>query len=267
MQDLLGEPCYERRCRFFDGGNIILGGDGSDIIEGRGGDDLIDGDAWLNVRISVRENRNGPRVEIASFDSMEPLIPFMLDGTYNPGQLQIVREILYATDVPPAEGPNFDTAKFSGALFVADGTGTLVQQYRSGSTVSCKRSIPMVPTAWTRGNDIVTVTDLVGSDGIDSCSTSSACRSPIRPSCWCQVPTVAAWAADDLGTPTENQALTVSIAGVTDADEITAPVAYFWQVETAPDSGAYEDILVEPRREKRRAPAARPSHQAMPKPA
>ena len=42
---------------FFDGGNIILGGDGGDIIEGRGGNDLIDGDAWLNVRISVREYR------------------------------------------------------------------------------------------------------------------------------------------------------------------------------------------------------------------
>ncbi len=41
---------------FFAGGNIILGGDGSDRIEGRGGDDRIDGDAWLNVRISVRDN-------------------------------------------------------------------------------------------------------------------------------------------------------------------------------------------------------------------
>ena len=41
----------------FGAGNIILGGDGSDIIEGRGGDDLIDGDAWLNVRISVRAER------------------------------------------------------------------------------------------------------------------------------------------------------------------------------------------------------------------
>ena len=49
-----------------------------------------------------------------------------------------------------------------------------------------------------------------------------------------------------VGTPIEDQPLTVSIAGVTDADEITTPVAYFWQVETVPDSGSYEDILVEP---------------------
>ena len=38
---------------FFDGGNIILGGEGSDLIMGRGGNDIIDGDKWLNVRISV----------------------------------------------------------------------------------------------------------------------------------------------------------------------------------------------------------------------
>ena len=60
-----------RPVTFFDGGNIILGGDGSDIIEGRGGNDLIDGDAWLNVRISVRANIDGTGREIATFDSMD----------------------------------------------------------------------------------------------------------------------------------------------------------------------------------------------------
>ena len=63
---------------------------------GRGGDDLIDGDAWLNVRISVRANADGTGPEIASFDSMQDMVPLMLDGTYNPGQLKAVREILYA---------------------------------------------------------------------------------------------------------------------------------------------------------------------------
>src|SRR5690606_16010579 len=38
----------------FTGGNILLGGDGHDVMEGRGGDDFIHGDAWLNVRISIR---------------------------------------------------------------------------------------------------------------------------------------------------------------------------------------------------------------------
>src|SRR5262249_41599134 len=89
----------------FDGGNIILGGDGSDIIEGRGGDDLLDGDMWLNARISVRQNLDGTGPEIASFDSMKPLQALMVNGTYNPGQLVIVRELM------PGTG-GFDTAFF-----------------------------------------------------------------------------------------------------------------------------------------------------------
>ena len=93
----------------FGTGNIILGGDGSDIIEGRGGDDLIDGDKWLNVRISVRANVDGTGPEIASFDSMAPMIPLMLNGTYNPGQLVAVREIKDGVG-------GFDTANLSAAL-------------------------------------------------------------------------------------------------------------------------------------------------------
>ena len=76
LQELLGEGVTQ-----FGAGNIILGGDGSDLIEGRGGDDLIDGDAWLNVRISVRD-ANDPNVEIRSVDSMTELVPDMLAGTY-----------------------------------------------------------------------------------------------------------------------------------------------------------------------------------------
>src|SRR5262249_24099496 len=129
----------------FGTGNIILGGDGSDIIEGNGGDDLIDGDRSLNVRISVRANADGTGEEIASFDSMTPLIPFMLDGTYNPGQLQIVREIL------PGNGEfNFDTASFSGNasdyIFAINDNGTPLDF----------------------SDDVVTVTDgVVGRDGSD----------------------------------------------------------------------------------------------------
>src|SRR5262249_3533116 len=52
----------------FGAGNIILGGEGSDIIVGQGGDDLIDGDAWLNVRISVRSKADH-NVELTSADS------------------------------------------------------------------------------------------------------------------------------------------------------------------------------------------------------
>ena len=118
LQELLGAGVTS-----FGSGNIILGGDGSDMIEGRGGNDLIDGDAWLNVRISVRD-ANDPNVEIRSVDSMTELIPDMLAGTINPGQLQIVREIL------PGSG-GFDTAVFSGVssnysiIFNDDGSMTV----------------------------------------------------------------------------------------------------------------------------------------------
>ena len=172
----------------------------------------------------------------------------MLNGTYNPGQLQIVREILYATEVPPADGPNFDTAKFSGALFLDDGTGTLVQQYEIRINGVLQTLDPDGPNSFDiAATDIVTVTDLVGGDGVDTLKhierlsfadqtivlVPDANHEPVGG------PTI-------VGTPTEDQPLTVSIAGVTDADGITAPVAYFWQVETAPDSGSFEDILVEP---------------------
>ena len=42
-------------------GNILLGGAGSDVIEGRGNDDIIDGDHAVNVRISVRDQRQTAR--------------------------------------------------------------------------------------------------------------------------------------------------------------------------------------------------------------
>ena len=126
----------------FTTGNIILGGDGSDIIEGRGGDDLIDGDRWLNVRISVRagHDANGPTGgEIYTADSMtDPtLMHNMLNGVWNPGQLQIVREILTAS------GPDFDTAFFAGNIGDYDPIDGI-------------------------GTDVVTVTDTVAArDGID----------------------------------------------------------------------------------------------------
>ncbi|MBP0445888.1 hypothetical protein J8J14_14015 [Roseomonas sp. SSH11] len=112
----------------FDSGNILLGGGGSDIIQGRGGDDYIDGDNWLNVRIGIY-NSNG--VEIGSADSMTgkvtkagqdlyggaSLNSLMLNGTLNPSQLRIVREILNGNMLG-----DIDTAVYSGD--VADYTFT-----------------------------------------------------------------------------------------------------------------------------------------------
>src|SRR5262249_48120839 len=79
----------------FNAGNIIMGGAGSDLIEGRGGDDIINGDAWLNVRLSVRDPNN-PAVEIGSAEglgkpylagSTKTLQQAVLDRTVNPGNI------------------------------------------------------------------------------------------------------------------------------------------------------------------------------------
>ena len=219
----------------FGSGNIILGGEGSDIIEGRGGDDLIDGDQWLNVRIGVFENLDGTGAEIDSFDSMEPMVALMVAGVYNPGQLRIVREIL-----PGDAGAddNFDTVFFSGPL--ADYTITIDANGTVGD-----------PT-----DDIVTVTDNVGLDGTDRLTNVE--RLQFSDQTVVLVPGVnaepnGAPTIDD-PTPGEGQTLTVSIAGVTDADNVSAdnptgaidgPVSFLWQVEEDPGSGRFATILID----------------------
>ncbi|MGH6691240.1 MAG: peroxidase family protein, partial [Gammaproteobacteria bacterium] len=220
----------------FGSGNIILGGDGSDIIEGRGGDDLVDGDNWLNVRIGVFENLDGTGAQIATFDSMEPLVPLMVSGFYNPGQLRIVREIL-----PGDAGAvdDFDTVFFSGLrddyIIDIDANGTVGD-----------------PT-----DDIVTVTDngvsgvLDGTDRLTNVERLQFSDQTVVLVPGLNAEPVGQLTIDD-PTPGEGQTLTVSIAGVTDADNVSAdnptgaidgPVSYLWQVEEDPGSGRFATIL------------------------
>jgi Ca2+-binding RTX toxin-like protein len=209
----------------FGAGNIILGGDGSDIIEGRGGDDLIDGDKSLNVRISVRADPDGTGVEIDSADSMTELVDRVFSGEIKPGQLVVVREIVEGNGAF-----NFDTVGFRGAL--AD--------YSIDTDV----------------NGALTVTHLNGGiDGVDRLTnierlqfadTAVFLDSPFFNAMAEGLLTV----SDD--TPRVGQLLTVSAADVIDLDNvsgsnptgaITGPISYFWQVETVPGSGVYEDIV------------------------
>src|SRR5262249_21799570 len=183
---------------FFDGGNIILGGAGSDIIQGNGGNDLIDGDAWLNARISVRSAID-PNVELTSADSMTQLIGAMVSGAYSPGQLQIVREILYSAT------QDFDTAVFRGPA-----ANYSIFELKEG---------------------VVTVIDNVGDDGTDTLMHIE--RVQFSDQAFILVPGLnqepegalaildAATGTPD-PTPTENQTLRVSIAGVTDGNNVGA---------------------------------------------
>ncbi|MBY4893885.1 hypothetical protein KUL25_14040 [Rhodobacteraceae bacterium N5(2021)] len=93
LREFLGNLMGVNPEDMFTGGNILLGGGGSDVIQGRGGNDVIDGDLMLNVRISVRD-ANNPDLEIQSINSLEEILPQLLDGTIAPTQLQITREIL-----------------------------------------------------------------------------------------------------------------------------------------------------------------------------
>src|SRR5439155_2606871 len=143
------------------------------------------------------------------------LVEAMVLGQYNPGQLQIVREIKYAA------GPDFDTAKFQGDL--ADYTVSTI-------------------------GGITTVTDgVAGRDGTDRLTHIERLQfsdQAIVLGGLNHAPVGLLTISDP--TPTENQLLTVSIAGVTDADNvtgaITGPVAYFWQTEVTP--GFFEDLLI-----------------------
>jgi len=203
----------------FGAGNILLGGQGSDIIEGRAGDDLIDGDRWLNVRISVRQNLDGTGPEIASFDHMTDMVPFMVNGTYNPGQLVIQREIL------PSSGFNFDTAWFSGP----EGNYTV--------TINADGS--------------VTVTDTVGTDGTDRLTgierLQFADLAVVLAPGLNNEPVGSLTVSDT--TPRVGQTLTVSGAGLFDADNTATNGAvpghfdFFWQVEARAGSGIFEDII------------------------
>jgi Ca2+-binding RTX toxin-like protein len=135
----------------FNAGNILLGGGGSDTIQGRGGDDVIDGDAWLNVRISIKDTNN---VEIATIDSLKhtfsaddgdaidpawigkTLSELMIARVIVPLQLNIVREILSTNNVDNPATPLVNEADFDTAVFGnnfaeydivrnADGTATV----------------------------------------------------------------------------------------------------------------------------------------------
>jgi len=232
LNQMLGTPAVPVVTRF-DGGNIILGGQGSDQIMGRGGNDLIDGDLWLDVYISVRSTLN-PNIELTRADSMTQLVDAMVSGLYNPGQLQIVRELVSSPT------PDFDTAIFSGPL--ANYTFTV-------NGVAADVAAVVAATA----NDIITVTDTTtagikgdGTDTIRHIERLQFSDQALVIDGLNHAPVGLLTISDT--TPTEDQLLTVSIAGVTDADNvvsagaITGPVSYFWQAELNPGSGIFEDI-------------------------
>jgi Ca2+-binding RTX toxin-like protein len=231
----------------FNGGNILLGGDGSDLIEGRGGNDIIDGDAWLNVRLSVRSAAD-PGVELFSAKSMSEIQARMLSGEINPSQIQVVREILRGPDA------DFDTALFSGNLLSA--TGDFLYTIEGLGDVD---AFGVYSVTDLNGDGYISVShdgvvagDGLGIDGMDLLRGIERLQ-------FGDMSIVLAGgnaAPENLlalssTLPTEDVGLTVSTAGVTDDDNITlanpagaitGPITYYWQVEVEPGSGEFVDM-------------------------
>ncbi|KQT09615.1 peroxidase family protein [Ramlibacter sp. Leaf400] len=129
-------------------GNMLLGGAGNDTLMGRGGFDIIDGDSWLNVRIAIHARNPdgslgnvlytaeslttetafmgpyagkvfaagtdlslpGPHTPLFNGRSLQSLLK---DGTINPGQLKIVRELKHEA---PEATTDVDTAVYQGTF-------------------------------------------------------------------------------------------------------------------------------------------------------
>ncbi|MCU1635179.1 MAG: heme peroxidase, partial [Cryobacterium sp.] len=149
LQQLLGGAAVTS----FKNGNILLGGDGNDTIRGRGGFDTIDGDAWLNVRIKIVHNGATYAAESLTTDTVvagpnagrvfninpdgspnfnsvafegRSLNSLVLDRTINPGDMSIVREILYDNTNVTGAAKNIDTAMFQGGSLEYDIEGTRI---------------------------------------------------------------------------------------------------------------------------------------------
>ncbi len=201
----------------FSGGNIILGGGGGDIIEGRGGDDIIDGDAKLNVRLSIRAgvdaNGNPTGGEIGTADGMttaitdtiagdafnlggKSLVELMFNGTLNPGQLQITREII------TNNRSGVDTAVFSDLRANYD----IITNPNGTTTVVHARG---------------TLTD--GTDTLRNIERVRFSDAEIA----LNAPATGAAVISDL-TPTEGQILTLNTAGIADPNGLGA-FSYRWE--------------------------------------
>ncbi|HEY0594866.1 peroxidase family protein [Sphingopyxis sp.] len=184
----------------FTGGDIILGGDGSDLIAGQGGDDIIDGDKYLNVRIGVFQNNDGTGAQIGTANSMTELAAAMFNGTLNPGQLRIVREILTANGAG-----DVDVASFSEDLANYDIT------YNDDGTIT---------VAHARGTQ---------ADGTDTLRNIEVMRFTDQDVSANQLPTGQPVISDL--TPTEGQQLTLNTASIADGNGLGA-FSYRWQQST-----------------------------------
>ena len=188
----------------FTGGEIILGGGGNDTITGGAGDDVMDGDAWLNARISATDN-NGV---VSSHNTLLTLTAGLLNGTINPGNLVIVREILQANAAGDA-----DMAVFSGV--------------RANYTISAIRA-----------DGSILITDNVGTDGVDLVRNIEFARFTDQDLLIGNARATGSPIISDT-TPTEGTAVTASTAGIADRNGLGA---FSFQWQTSSNGTTWTDV-------------------------
>ncbi len=225
-----------------DGSDILLGGDGSDTFEGKGGNDVIDGDAWLNVRIrfvkdGVAYTTDGLTTKVyreADYVNGEPkagavaqfggrsLTDLTLTREVNPGQLENVREILYADG-----SDDTDTAVYAGSMSWYEIT------HVGDKVFVARREDENIDPRIDEGADVlINIERIQFQDGVyvirDTGNIGPTGRLEI------------------IGMPAiEGQPLKVSAANVRDENNpggIVTGITYRWQVERNDGTGDYEDI-------------------------
>jgi Ca2+-binding RTX toxin-like protein len=130
-------------------GNVLLGGAGSDSIMGRGDDDIIDGDSYLRVQLEAPDGLGG----LMRVDRLGALQARVFNGTLNPGDIDIVREI-----ITTAQGASIDEAVYigpSGDFDVTDlGDGRwIVDHVRGCGDILDIDICPLQPDGLTNGID------------------------------------------------------------------------------------------------------------------
>ena len=196
----------------FSTGDIMLGGDGSDTFEGRGGNDIIDGDRWLDVWILAPGG-----VVFRKMDGA--LNAAMLAGTYDPGDLQIVREILTSTGTS-----NIDTARYAGNR--ADYTITTV-----GGVVTVTDNDPVNPVTTGAARD----------EGTDTLRNIERIQFADQVVFTGQGAAIGAPAISDT-TPTEGSALTANAGNITDPNGIASAITFQWQQSALGGGATFTNI-------------------------
>ena len=184
---------------FFNSGNMILGGDGSDLITGMRGNDIIDGDRWLNVYMTVTDaSFTGMQLD-GRYDYLTELQQAFLDGTLNPGDVNIVREIVNTSDGVP----DMDTAVYRG--------------------LAATYTVAVIGTDATTGQSIYRVTDN-GNNQDDIDVLYNIERIQFADITLTVVPVAAVGAPTILDATVGNGAMLLSAsgAGITDANNVTA---------------------------------------------